>query len=167
MAKVILGRYKGIRVPQNLTDKEKEDYVIEEILVHSTVKVSEKEVTERARRMAEEYALRLTQQGLSIEQYYGASNTDEKALVSKMKELAKKQLRKRMLLEEIAEKEGITATEEELEKKKKKLTIRYPLGKEEIKKVMQGEEEVRLRNEIVIKKAVDFLVEQTKKCEVT
>ena len=116
MAKVILGRYKGIRVPQNLTDKEKEDYVIEEILVHSTVKVSEKEVTERARRMAEEYALRLTQQGLSIEQYYGASNTDEKALVSKMKELAKKQLRKRMLLEEIAEKEGITATEEELDR---------------------------------------------------
>ena len=117
--------------------------------------------------MAEEYALRLTQQGLSIEQYYGASNTDEKALVSKMKELAKKQLRKRMLLEEIAEKEGITATEEELDREIEKLTIRYPLGKEEIKKVMQGEEEVRLRNEIVIKKAVDFLVEQTKKCEVT
>ena len=72
-----------------------------------------------------------------------------------------------MLLEEIAEKEGITATEEELDREIEKLTIRYPLGKEEIKKVMQGEEEVRLRNEIVIKKAVDFLVEQTKKCEVT
>lgn len=167
MAKVILGRYKGIRIPRDLANEKKEGYVIGEILSHSTVKVSEKEVTKRAGRMAEEYALRLTQQGLSIEQYYAASNTDEKALVSKMKELAREQLKKRMLLEAIARKEGITATEEEFDEEIEKLTIRYPLGRDEIKKVIQGEEETRLRNEIAIKKAVDFLMEQAEKCEVT
>lgn len=160
MAKVILGRYKGIRVPKDLPEKEKENYIIEEILSHSTVKVPEKEITERARRMAEEYALRLTQQGLSIEQYYEASNTDEKALVSKLKEQAKRQLKGRLLLEAIARKEEITATDEEFDQEIEKLTIRYPLGREEIRKIIQGEEEIRLRGEIVIKKAMDFLMKQ-------
>lgn len=160
MAKVILGKYKGIKVPRELTDKEKEEYIIGEILSRSTVKVPEREINERARRMAEEYALRLTQQGLSIEQYYAASGTDEKALVSKMKEMAKKQLKGRMLLGAIARKEGIKATEEEFDREIEKLTIRYPLGKEEVRKIMQGEEELRLRDEIAIQKTVDFLMKQ-------
>lgn len=159
MAKVILGKYKGIQVPKDLTDKEKEEYMLGEILKNSTVKVPESEIQERARRMAEEYALRLTQQGLSIEQYYASSKTDEKALVNKMKELAKKHLKGRMLLQAIAQKEGIEATKEDYDKEIERLTIRYPLGREEVKKIMQGEEEKRLRDEIVVKKAMDFLME--------
>ena len=98
MARVILGKYIGVKVPEGLTGKEKEEHVIADILSRSTVKVSERDINERARRMAEEYALRLTQQGLSIEQYYAASRTNEKELVNRMKELAKKQLKGRRIL---------------------------------------------------------------------
>lgn len=163
MARVILGKYIGVKVPEGLTGKEKEEHVIADILSRSTVKVSERDINERARRMAEEYALRLTQQGLSIEQYYAASHTNEKELVNRMKELAKKQLKGRMLLTAIAKKEGIAATEEDFDREIEKLTIRYPLGREEVKRVIQGEEAKRLRDEIAVKKAMDFILEHTAK----
>lgn len=159
MARVILGKYKGIEVPVGLTGKEKEEYVIQKIVEKSTVKVPEANINDRARRMAEEYALRLSQQGLSIEQYYEVAHTDEKALVNQMKELAKKHLKGQMVLETIARKEGITATNEDYEKEIENMTIRYPLGQDEIRSLMSGSEEVRLRNEIAVKKAMDFVVE--------
>ena len=163
MVRVILGKYIGVKVPEGLTGKEKEEYMIADILSRSTVKVSERDINERARRMAEEYALRLTQQGLSIEQYYAASRTNEKELVNRMKELAKKQLKGRMILAAIAKKEGIAATEEDFDREIEKLTVRYPLGREEVKRVIQGEEAKRLRDEIAVKKAMDFIMEHTAK----
>ena len=163
MVRVFLCKYIGVKVPEGLTGKEKEEYMIADILSRSTVKVSERDINERARRMAEEYALRLTQQGLSIEQYYAASRTNEKELVNRMKELAKKQLKGRMLLAAIAKKEGIAATEEDFDREIEKLTVRYPLGREEVKRVIQGEEAKRLRDEIAVKKAMDFIMEHTAK----
>ena len=41
--------------------------------------------------------------------------------------------------------------------------VGYPLGREEVKRVIQGEEAKRLRDEIAVKKAMDFILEHTAK----
>ena len=61
---------------------------------------------------------------------YEVSGQDREIL----RELAKKQLKGRMLLAAIAKKEGIAATEEDFDREIEKLTIRYPLGREEVKR---------------------------------
>ena len=66
MKDVVLGQYKGIEFPAQLKGREKEDYLMKILVESSKAKVSESSVNERAKRMTEEYALRLTQQGLSI-----------------------------------------------------------------------------------------------------
>ena len=159
MKDIVLGQYKGVETPAQMDKKEKEDYLINTLVDSSKVKVSETSVNDRAKRMAEEYALRLNQQGLSIEQYYQASNTDEKALVKKMQEIAERQLKGRKILEAIAEAESITVTEQEVDQEIKKLTIRYPVDEKKIKEIMRGAEEQRLRNDFLVRKAMDYVSE--------
>lgn len=159
MKDIVLGQYKGVETPAQMDKKEKEDYLINTLVDSSKVKVSETSVNDRAKRMTEEYALRLNQQGLSIEQYYQASNTDEKALVKKMQEIAGRQLKGRMILEAIAEKENITVTEQDVDNEIKKLTMRYPVGEKKIREIMRGAEEQRLKNDILARKAMDYVLE--------
>ena len=159
MKDIVLGQYKGVETPAQMDKKEKEDYLINTLVDSSKVKVSETSVNDRAKRMAEEYALRLNQQGLSIEQYYEASKTDEKALVKKMQEIAKSQLKGKMILEAIAEKENITVTQQDVDTEIKKLTMRYPLDEKKIREIMQGAEERRLKKDILTRKAMDFVSE--------
>lgn len=159
MKDVVLGQYKGIEFPAQLKGREKEDYLMKILVESSKAKVSESSVNERAKMMTEEYALRLTQQGLSIEQYYEASKTDEKALVKKMQGIAKSQLKGKMILEAIAEKENITVTQQDVDTEIKKLTMRYPLDEKKIREIMKGAEERRLKKDILTRKAMDFVSE--------
>lgn len=165
MEKVILGQYIGVKVPAELTEKARQDYVVRSIVEQSEVIVSEKSVKERAESMIEEYALRLNQQGLSIEQYFESAKTDEKALLKKMQAISKRQLEGRAVLEAIAKKQKIHVTEKEYDQEIEKLSIRYLMSKVEIKKVMKGREEMRLRNDIMIKKALDFVMDNIAEVE--
>lgn len=119
MARVILGKYKGIEVPAWLTRKEKQDYIIRTIVKMSTVKVPESEVDDQAHRMVEKCAAQLAQRGLSIEQYYQVADTDETVFVNQMKVLAENHLKERMVLEAIAREEGIA------EKKARDYIVEY------------------------------------------
>ena len=93
------------------------------------------------------------------DRYYEASKTDEKALVKKMQGIAKSQLKGKMILEAIAEKEKITVTQQDVDTEIKKLTMRYPLDEKKIREIMQGAEERRLKKDILTRKAMDFVSE--------
>lgn len=165
MSEVLLGEYKNISVPGNLMGKEKIDFVLRTVVEGSSVEVSEDEVLKRAESMVEEYAIRLNQQGLSIESYYKSANTDEKALLEKMSGIARKHLEEKAVLEAIAKKQQIEATQEEYEREIEKLGMRYMLGKAEIMKIMQGKEKQRLMNDIVMKKTLDYVLDHVKETE--
>lgn len=165
MNEVVLGQYIGIPVPAKITGKEREDYVVDAIVKASQVRVPEDVVIERAKSMVEEYGVRLNQQGLSIEAYYKSANTDEKALIKKMRGIARNHLKGRAVLEAIAKKEKIVATEEEYDRELEKLSVRYLISTAEVRKIMQGREADRLRNDIVVKKALDFVLENVAETE--
>lgn len=165
MKEVVLGKYIGVQVPAKLQEKERDDYLVQEILKDSEVEVPKEMALERAKGMLEDYDLRLSQQGLSLQQYYAASKSDEKALVEKLTKIAERQLKGRLLLIAIARQENITVSEADVEAEIEKMTIRYPIGKEEIRKIMKGKEEMRLREQIKIKKALDYVKERAVEIE--
>ena len=127
--KVKLGEYRHVRVPfedwknaveenivryrmslENAERKAKEDLAAKEIVKRSQIQTSEEEVTARAVQMMEAYALRLQQQGLSIEGYYRTKKTNEQELLEQMKEKARKQIQARMVLAAVAQSENLEAT---------------------------------------------------------
>ena len=168
--KVKLGEYRHVRVPfedwknaveenivryrmslENAERKAKEDLAAKEIVKRSQIQTSEEEVTARAVQMMEAYALRLQQQGLSIEGYYRTKKTNEQELLEQMKEKAA-----------VAQSENLEATVEEYDREVHKLAVRYLMSKEQVNKILQGEEGQRIRQEIAVEKAAKFLAANVK-----
>lgn len=110
-------------------------------------------IEERAAAMAEEFALRLSQQGMSIESYYLAKNTTEQELMGKLRVKAEEQLKRRAVFEQIAQQEGLEASEEEVEQELRRLCLHYPVGLDEIKRVITGEQMESLKRDIILSKA--------------
>ena len=179
--KVKLGEYRHVRVPfedlknaveenivryrmslENAERKAKEDLAAKEIVKRSQIQTSEEEVTARAVQMMEAYALRLQQQGLSIEGYYRTKKTNEQELLEQMKEKARKQIQARMVLAAVAQSENLEATVEEYDREVHKLAVRYLMSKEQVNKILQGEEGQRIRQEIAVEKAAKFLAANVK-----
>lgn len=152
---VELGQYKGLEVEES--GVKTEETIIPLIIANARFRLSPDRIRLVAAQMAEEYAKRLTQQGLSVEQYYDISGLDAQGLLEQMMPVAEKRVKGRLVLEAVAKAEGLEATEEEYNKEISRLSARYLAGADEIRKLVAGKEENQIRTDIAIQKAMEFV----------
>ena len=107
------------------------DELLEAAAQNTKVDIPEVMITEELDRMIKDYADHLKMQGITLEQFYQFTNSDEDALKDQMKEEAKKRVTYRLMLEEIAKKEKIEITDEEAKKEAKELAKKYNVSEEE------------------------------------
>lgn len=131
------------------------DSLLEKAMEGMTVDVPEAMVTEEVDRMLRQYEENLKMQGITLEQFYQFTNSDEAALKDQMKEEALKRVKERLLLEAIKEQEKIEATEEEVEKEADSLATKYNMKKDEFLKLFGGLEMVKY--DLEMRKAIEFL----------
>lgn len=131
------------------------DSLLEKAMEGMTVDVPEAMVTEEVDRMLRQYEENLKMQGITLEQFYQFTNSDEAALKDQMKEEALKRVKERLLLEAIKEQEKIEATEEEVEKEADSLAAKYNMKKDEFLKLFGGLEMVKY--DLEMRKAIEFL----------
>ena len=105
---------------------------------NTKVEIPEAMVKEEEDRMLNQYAEHLQMQGITLEQFYQFTNSDEQALRDQMKEEATNRITYRLMLEEIAEKENIEITDEEADKEATELAGKYQMEKEEFLKLFGG-----------------------------
>ncbi|MEG0794102.1 MAG: hypothetical protein RR399_09855 [Lachnospiraceae bacterium] len=153
-----LGQYKKIEV-SGKNSKEKEEEAIRTIITNSKIMVSEDKILKVAAKMAEEFAKRLSQQGLSLGQYYSITLSDAEQLLKQMMPVAQKRVEGQIVLEAIAREEGLEATEDEYNKEISRLSDLYLVSQKEIKNLVAGEEETQIRTDIAIHKALKFVME--------
>ena len=136
-----------------------EDHFIDELLNKAmedmTVEVPDAMVSEETDRMLRQYEENLKMQGITLEQFYQFTNSDEAALKEQMKEEALKRVKERLLLEAIKEQEKIEATEEEVEKDADDLATKYNMKKDEFLNLFGGLEMVKY--DLEMRKAIEFL----------
>ena len=111
-------------------------------------------------RMLQEFEQRLSMQGMNLDLYFQFSGQDEAALKGQMKEDAEKRVRVNLVLEAIVEAEKIEASEEEIEAEIGKMAEMYKMSVEDIKKALGGSD--ALKSDITFRKAIDFLVDNSK-----
>ena len=111
-----LKEYKA-SVKKNLTERrkeeakrEKENEVVEKVVENITVELPEPMVDEQTQQMIQEFAGRLSSQGLSFDQYMQMTGMTVDALMGQMKPEAEKRIRTRLALEAIVDAEKIKAT---------------------------------------------------------
>ncbi|USK58998.1 trigger factor [Peribacillus asahii] len=148
--------------------KHEEEHFIQNAVIGQAVEgaqidLPEVMVSNEVDRMMQDFAGRLQQQGLNLELYFQFSGQDEAALKDQMKEEAEGQVRTSLVLEAIAEAEKLEATEEDVEAELAKMASMYNMEVDAIKKALGNLDAIK--GDLQIKKAIDFLVENSKTVE--
>lgn len=107
------------------------DELLEAAAKNTEVDVPEVMVNEELDRMIKDYSDHLKMQGISLEQFYQFTNSDESALKDQMREEAHKRIVYRLMLEEIAKKEKIEISDDEAKEEAKVLAEKYGVSEEE------------------------------------
>lgn len=166
-----LKEYKA-SVKKNLTERrkeeakrEKENTVVEKVVENITVELPEPMVDEQVQQMIQEFAGRLSQQGLSFEQYMQMTGMTPDTLTGQMKPEAEKRIRTRLALEAIVKAENIKATAKDIEKEIENMASMYQMEVDKIKEMLGDNEKEQIAQDVAVQKAVDFVVKNAVETE--
>lgn len=140
-------------------EAENEDKYIDELLKElssvSEIDVPHVMTHEEAHRMVHQYEDRLRMQGLTLEQFFKITNSNEEQLAEKMHEEAENRVKYRLLLEEIIKLEKIEITKDKAEEEASLLAEKYRMEKDEFLKEMGGLDMIKY--DLSMRAALDIL----------
>lgn len=145
---------------KNQVRAEKENDVLEKVIENATIELPGPMVEEQVSRQINEFGARLQQQGLSIEQYMQMTGMQPGILMEQMRPEAEKRIRTRLVLEAIAEAEGMKATDKEVDEEIQKIGEMYNLEADKLKEQMGEDEREQVTKDVEVQKAVDFIVDK-------
>lgn len=137
----------------------KEDAVVDAVIAGAEMEIPDAMLETQQRQMLQDYAQRLQYQGLSMEQYMQFTGATQETLLEQMKPQALKRIQSRLVLEAVVAAEGIEASEEEFEDEVKTMAEVYQEEPEKAKELLGEAGRKQVMQDICIKKAVQFLVE--------
>ena len=119
------------------------------------VDIPETMIHDEAHRMVHQYEDQLRMQGLTLEQFFQYTNSNEEALMDQMHDDAKNRVLYRLMLEEIAKVEKINITDKDAKKEASDLAKKYQMKEEEFLNTMGGLEMIKY--DLTMKAAMDVL----------
>ena len=131
------------------------DALLVKAIENMEVDVPDVMVDDEINRMLKQYEENLKMQGITLEQFYQFTNSDEEALKNQMKEEALKIVKERLLLEEIAKEEKIEVNDEDAEKEADVLATQYQMKKDEFLNLFGGIEMVKY--DLKMRKALEVI----------
>ena len=114
------------------------DELLEAAAKDVKVEIPEAMISEELDRMIDQYSQHLKMQGITIEQFYQFTNSDENALKDQMRPEAVKRITYRLMLEEIAKEEKIEISDDEAKEETKNLAEKYQMKEDEFLKTFGG-----------------------------
>ena len=140
----------------------KEAAVIDAIIADSDMDIPEAMVTTQQKQMIDEFAQRMQMQGLSMEQYFQFTGATLDKMMEQVKPQAETRIKSRLVLEAVAAKEGIEATEEDDEEEIKTMAEVYQMEPDKIKEMLPEKSVKGIKEDIAVKKAAEFVVNNAK-----
>ena len=119
-------------------------------------------IDEDVHRQMEQYLGGMQQQGISADMYYKLTGTTEEDLHKQFEEGAAKRVKTNLVLEAIVVAEGVTATEEEIDKEIKELAAQYGMDEKAVRSALSDD---MLNHDISIRKVVDEITDSAKQVE--
>ena len=114
-------------------------------------------VDTQVNRMVEDFAQRLQQQGLSVEQYFQYTGMTADKIMEEMKPEAVKRIQSRLVLEAVVTAENIETSEEDVEAELKKMAETYKMELDQIKEFMGDYEKKQIKEDLAIQKAIEVI----------
>lgn len=156
-------------IRKNLSDKKeadaknaKEDAVIDAIIEDAKMEIPDAMVETQQRQLLQDYAQRMQAQGISMEQYMQFTGLTSQALMEQVKPQALKRIQSRLVLEAVVAAENLTATEEDFEEEVKTMAEIYQMEADKVKELLGENGRKQVLDDICVKKAVEFVVDNAK-----
>lgn len=141
----------------------KETAVVEQAAAGAEIEIPASMIEAELDVMVKEFERRLRSQGMTLEIYFQFSGQNEGVLKEQMKEDAEKRVRNNLVLEAIAAAEKITVSDEEVDAELEKYAQSYQRSAEELRSIFTSNGSLEgLKGDLVVKKTVDFLVQNSK-----
>ena len=134
-----------------------EDEAIAKIIEDSKMDIPDAMVDTQVNRMVEDFAQRLQQQGLSVEQYFQYTGMTADKIMEEMKPEAVKRIQSRLVLEAVVKAENIETSEEDFEAELKKMAETYKMELDQIKEFMGDYEKKQIKEDLAIQKAIEVI----------
>ena len=151
-----------VQVKENIKTRKESDVenkYIDELLDAASknveVEIPNVMIEEELNRMVKQYEETLRMQGLSLEQFYQFTNSDESKLKEQMKEEATKRITYRLMLEEIAKVEKIEVSDADAKKESKDMASKYNMKEEEFLNAFGGLD--MMKYDMKMRKAIEVL----------
>lgn len=142
------------------TKREKEDKVLEIIAEGTQIDIPDCMIDEQIDRMVQDFGYRISQQGLSLEQYTQFSGITLDSMREQFRDGASRSVKSNLILEKIAEAENIESTDEDVEAEITKMADMYKMEAEKVRDLMKGSLD-GMKEEIKINKTLEYLVENS------
>ena len=139
-----------------------EEDVVNQIIENAAMDIPEPMINMQTNQMIREFAQNLQYQGLSVEQYMQFTGMTVQMLMEQVKPQALKRIQSRLVLEAVAAAEKMEASEEDFEEEVKSMAEAYKMEADKAKELLGENGKKQVMQDLCVRKAVEFLVENAK-----
>ena len=136
----------------------KEEAVVDKIIEGAKMDIPEPMIQNTVAQMAEDFAQRIQAQGLSIEQYFQFTGMNANTFMENLKPQALKRIQSRLVLEAVVKAEGLTASDEEVDKEIANMAEMYQMEVDKLMGLIGEDEKKAMAEDVAVQKALELVV---------
>ena len=153
---------KNIKERKERTGKEKkENQAVDQAIENAQMDIPEAMIEFQVRQMADDFARRIQQQGLTVEQYFRFTGMTAEKMMEEMRPQAEKSIKTRLVLEAIVKAENIEVSDERVEEELTKMAEAYQMEVEKLKEFMGENEKKQIKEDLAVQEAITLLVNES------
>ena len=153
---------KNIKERKERTGKEKkENQAVDQAIENAQMDIPEAMIEFQVRQMADDFARRIQQQGLTVEQYFQFTGMTAEKMIEEMRPQAEKSIKTRLVLEAIVKAENIEVSDERVEEELTKMAEAYQMEVEKLKEFMGENEKKQIKEDLAVQEAITLLVNES------
>ena len=139
--------------------QKKEDQAVEQAVANAQIDIPDPMIDLQTKQMADDFARRIMQQGMSLEQYFQFTGLSEEKMIEEFRPQAEKRIRTRLVLEAVVAAENIEVSDERLDEELKKMADSYQMEVEKLKGFMGENEKKQMKEDIAVQEAVTLIAD--------
>lgn len=147
---------------QDEAKRTKEDEAIQKIIDKSKMEIPEAMIDTQCETMIEEFAQRIAQSGLSMDQYLQFSGLTVDGLKEQVRPEALTRIQSSLVLEQIAKEENIEVSDADVDAEIEKMAKNYGMEADKLKEYMGEGKKESMKRELAITKAVELIMDNIK-----
>jgi trigger factor len=151
-------------VKKNLEEKKakdaenaKENAAVDAAVANASMEIPDAMIATQVNQMMEDFAGRIQQQGLTMDQYMQFTGATPAAMQEQMKPQALQRIQSRLVLEKIAEAEAIEIADEKVDEEINKMAEMYNMEADKIKEMMGDAQIKQMKEDMAVQEAVTII----------